>query len=168
MPSNRKRRSRARSASGGVPENIFRAFCSGLPPLLAGMLDVFAGMTDEEVKAIWKKYRKAVLERDLEQNREMKLPGERPWPVWQWEITEKRRKAGTTTYIGPVNGTKSREITEDVYETNFELLKRLNMLEDWELELGDIRPSDINPSFSPGHFERLIPLSFYKIRRFRK
>ena len=94
------------------------------------------GKTPEEIRAFWRKHRREILTLFIEKNRlRGGHPGHRPEQFWEeLEAQEPRRKTGREKWIGPVRiGGGIRTIVDDVFETDFEYLKRLDLLEKWEL-----------------------------------
>ena len=109
MPTNSKRQARGRVSSAGITKSDYIYFSSG---------DFFEaenyaeGKTEEELKAFWNKHRHAIIERYLEEERLRGHKGSRPWAFWQWDQTEPRLPL----------------------ETDYAYLKRLGLLESWEIE----------------------------------
>ena len=132
MPTNRTKRTRGRTGSGGLTEAALSYFWwNGTIP----NNEFLQGKTEAEILKFWKKHRTAILEWYIEKNRQRKGdPGKRPEMFWQ-EITEERRKTGVEKWFGPVSADgKSREQVDDVFESDAQYLKRLNLLQGWELD----------------------------------
>jgi hypothetical protein len=86
--------------------------------------------TDAEIKAFWKTHRRGILDWYIEKNRLRKgEPGSRPSFFWD-EIKEKRKKTGREGYFKPwtKDGPDLKEYFEPIYETDYEFLKRLNLM----------------------------------------
>ena len=95
------------------------------------------GKTEAEVLEFWKKHRTGILTCFIEKCLQRKMdPGRRPDQFWN-ELEEKtpRRKIGTEKWTGPIRPDGgSREETEDIFETDYQFLKRLDLLQGWELD----------------------------------
>jgi hypothetical protein len=94
------------------------------------------GKSESEVLEFWKKHRKGILTWYVEKCRLRKMaPGRRPNQFWD-EITEPRRKTGVEKWWGPhtKDGPPKKQETEIIYETDYQFLKRLNLLQGWELD----------------------------------
>jgi hypothetical protein len=91
--------------------------------------------TEAEIVAFWQKHKRAILDFYIERNRQRNGdPGQRPHWFWD-ELRRKRRKTGKDKWIGPVRADGGdRTIIEDRYETDYQFLKRLDLLEGWEKE----------------------------------
>lgn len=130
MPTNRTTRKRGRGGAGLSESAKSYFWWNGLI-----YNEWVKEKSEAEVLKFWQKNRKEILEWFIERNRQNKgEPGKRPEMFWQ-EITEERRKTGTEKWIGPVRSDGgSREITEDVYESDAQYLDRLGLLTGWEKE----------------------------------
>lgn len=130
MPTNRMRIARGRISAGGIPEAAYEFFSFG--PFFDGEAWA-AGQTEEELHDFWKRHRSAIMQRFLEELRQ-KGPGfeaRRPEYFWR-ELTEPRLVTGKREFYRPW---PDKELhTTDVLETDFQILKRLNLLEPWELK----------------------------------
>jgi hypothetical protein len=132
MPTNRTKRTRDRAGAAGLTESALSYFWWN------GTIysEWRNGKSETEVLKFWQKNRKEILEWFIEKNRQRKGdPGKRPEYFWD-EITEPRRKTGTEKYWpswGPDGPPKKEEI-EIIYETDYQFLKRLNLLQGWELD----------------------------------
>lgn len=139
MTTNRIRRTRGRIGFEGLTNEAYIYFkWSGT--IANGFSD---GKTKEEILTFWREYREAILSRYLE---DMRLKG----PGWEgrrprfyfdeMEVKKPRRKTGTHKWIGPcrIDG-GDRTIIDDVYETDFQYLKRLGLLEPWELAAAPVK-----------------------------
>jgi len=97
------------------------------------------GKSESEIKAFWKKHRQAILDWFIERNRQRNgEPGRRPSFFWD-EIKAKRRKTRKSEgYFKPwtKDGPDLKEYRDPVYETDYQFLKRLGLLEGWEKERG--------------------------------
>lgn len=116
-------------SAGGITEADFIYFTCGS---FFDAEDYEVGKTKEELKAFWKKHREAILERYFSDRRHA---GQRPWPFWEWEMPEERRKVGTQEYWGcwGKDGPPKKAKILDVFESDEAYLKRLGLLEEWEL-----------------------------------
>jgi len=120
-----------RTAAGGITEADYIYFTWG---------DFFCaesyeeGKTKSELKSFWKKNRAAILDRYFAEGRHS---GQRPWPFWEWEMPEPRLKVGTVEHWPPwgKDGPPKKPEIHDVYEEDFDYLKRLGLLEPWEMEV---------------------------------
>ena len=130
MPTNRTTRKRGRGGAG-LSESAKSFFWWN------GLIynEWVKGKSETEVLKFWQKNRLEILEWFIERNRQNKgEPGKRPEMFWQ-EITEERRKTGVEKWFGPVSADgKSREQVDDVFESDYQFLKRLNLLQGWELD----------------------------------
>jgi len=130
MPTNRKRIARGRVSTGGITEIDYEYYTFG--PFFEAE-DYENGKTKEELKAFWQAHRKAIMDRYMEENRLKGLKAVRPSFFWD-DITAPQRK----TPPGEFEATKVWDHQRKVYdwvENDFDLLKRLNLLEDWELKI---------------------------------
>lgn len=134
MPTSRTRRNRARAVGpGGISEADYIYFTSGDFFEAEGYED---GKSEEELKIFWLRHREAILKRNLEENRARGWKAERPWYFWKVDMVEPRLK----TPPGEFEANKVWDHQKGKYdwvESDFEYLKRLNLLEDWELEQGE-------------------------------
>jgi len=130
MPTTRRRLPRGRMSAGGITETDFIYFTWGS---FFDAEDYEQGKTKDELKAFWKKHRAAILERYCFGGRHA---GQRPWPFWEWEMPEPRLKVGTQEYWGPwtKNGPPKKAEILDVMEDDEAYLKRVGLLEEWELK----------------------------------
>jgi hypothetical protein len=140
MPTNRTRRTRGRIGADGLSEHAY-IFFKWSGTLSNGFAD---GKTKDEILAFWREHREAILSRYLVDMRQ-KGPGwagKRPlFYFFELEMKKPRRKTGTKQWIGPVRSDgKDRTIIDDVFETDFQYLKRLGLLEPWEVEAEPVKP----------------------------
>jgi hypothetical protein len=133
MPTNRVRRSRGRTSADGITENDYYYFTW---ILLDGMDDGYkARRTEAEHREFWKEHREAIMARYLEEIKS-KGPGWygcRPWPFFKWDVTEPRLPADITLASNELYDPK--KVGSDGLEADFAYLKRLGLLEEWELEI---------------------------------
>jgi hypothetical protein len=131
MPTNRQRRTRARTAwGGGVTEIDYLYYTYGDFFEAEGYTD---GKSKAELLSFWQKHREAIMQRYMSelQARGPLSAGVRPSYYWA-EIKKPRLKTGTRQHGRPW---PDRNLyVEDVYETDLQYLRRLNLLQDWELE----------------------------------
>ena len=139
MPTNRKRMSRTPKGGQRVTDAAMSYFSWG------GVLGCGPGKdwaderTPEEIDAFWKEHRDEIMSRYMAEQKRRGWVAERPPAFWD-EIESKRRRRGVEKWIGPVRADGGdRTMTEPKYESDFAFLKRLNLLEPWELELGKKR-----------------------------
>jgi hypothetical protein len=97
------------------------------------------GKTREEILAFWKEHREEIMKLYLEdlKKRGSGWEGKRPQFYFD-ELEEKktRRKIGVEKSIGPVRSDGGdRTVIDDRFESDFRYLKRLGLLEPWEVEL---------------------------------
>ena len=133
MPTNRTKRTRDRVGAGGLSDAAFSYFW------WEGTIhnEWAEAKTLEEIKSFWKENRRAILDWYIEKVRLRKWDaGRRPSFFWD-EIKEARRKTGNEGYFKPMSkdGQDTTEYFEDIYETDYQFLKRLNLLEGWEKEI---------------------------------
>ena len=92
--------------------------------------------TEEEIYQFYLKHKEQILNWYIEKNRSRNgEPGKRPAVFWkELELAgHTRRKTGKTTWCGPVRyDGGDRTITEYNFESDFQFLKRLDLLADWE------------------------------------
>jgi len=134
MATNRTRRTRGRIGNDGLSEDAY-IFFKWDGTLSNGFAD---GKTKDEISAFWREHRGAIMARYLSDLR-VKGPGfagKRPSFYFdELEQKKPRRKTGKETWVGPcLSDGGDREITDDVFETDFQYLKRLKLLEPRELE----------------------------------
>ena len=133
MTTTRSKRTRGRAiGAGGISEADYVYFTSG---------DFFEaenyeiGKSEEELRAFWNAHRKTIMERYSEENRRKGKGWEanRPWYFWKVDAVEPRLK----TPPGDFEACKVWDHHRNIYswvETDFAYLKRLNLLQDWELK----------------------------------
>jgi hypothetical protein len=123
----RPRKEIQKRGAGGIPEAAYEYFAHG--PFFDG--EEWAKEKSEmAIEDFWKNHRDFIMERYLEENRKRAWVGRRPDFFWR-DLTEPRLKTGTREYYKPYPDTK--KYIADVFETDFEFLKRLNLLEPWEI-----------------------------------
>ena len=133
MPTTRTRRSRNRTSAGGISESDFVFYTMGSFFEAEGYAD---NKTEGELKAFWKAHREAILDRYFEEIR-LKGPGWhgcRPWPYWKWDMTAPRLLVPEDMRFGPNGLYDYRKANPDGLEGDYAFLKRLGLLEEWELE----------------------------------
>ena len=139
MPTNRFRRLRPRIGDAGVTEAMYVFF------KWAGTLSNDYGIRffdlpdperGEAICAEWQKHRAVLIARYAAEMRDRGQVGRRlRHHVEELEAQHPRRKTGTARWIGPVRSDGGdRMVTETVYETDLQYLKRLGLLEPWELQ----------------------------------
>lgn len=87
MPTNRKRIARGRTNAGGLTEAAYIYFTWGDFFEAEGFED---GKSDDELKALWKKHREAIMER-----RRKEYPAHdvnKLWPIEKWEVVDNANK----------------------------------------------------------------------------
>lgn len=133
MTTNRTRRTRGRIGSDGLSHDAY-IFFKWNGTLSNGFGDV---KTEKEILEFWKEHRDVILSRYME---EMKLTGpdgagRRPSFYFdELELKKPRRKTGKEKWIGPCRKDGGDQtIIDDVFETDFQYLKRLGLLEPWEV-----------------------------------
>jgi hypothetical protein len=116
--------------AGGISEADYVYFTSG---------DFFEaenyeiGKSEEELRMFWEKHRQAILERYMNEMRAKGWIANRPWYFWKVDMVESRLK----TPPGEFDAQKVWDHHRNIYnwvETDFAYLKRLGLLEPWELE----------------------------------
>jgi hypothetical protein len=132
MTTNRTRRTRGRIGFEGLTNEAYIFFkWNGT---IAN--DFSDGKTESEILAFWNQHRDAIMTRYLDEMEQRKdFSGKRPsFYFYEMEKKKPRRKTGTHKWIGPVRSDGGdRTIIDDVFETDFQYLKRLGLLEPWEL-----------------------------------
>lgn len=126
----RPKKSFMKRGSGGISEADYVYFTSG---------DFFEaenyeiGKSEEELKFFWDKHRGAIMERYLAENRKKGWEANRPWYFWKVDAVEPRLKTPPGEFDAQRVWDHQRKVYDWV-ETDFDFLKRLNLLEDWELK----------------------------------
>lgn len=136
MPTTRRRRTRDRlTGAEGLTAVIYTFLSSGDFFEAEGFAD---GKSEAELRRLWTKHRAAVMARYSAECRQ-KGPGwagERPWPFWKWEDREPRRPTPPREFSSQKVWDRQRRMYDWV-ETDWEYLRRLGLLEPWELDAGD-------------------------------
>jgi hypothetical protein len=129
MPTTRRRISRGRSRAGELSDIDFLYFTWG---------DFFEAedyadeKSEEELRAFWDKNKKAILKRFIGENHKKNFKGVRPWPFWKWDMPEPQREISPGD--DPQKVWNHQLNIYGYFEDDFTYLKRLNLLEVWELE----------------------------------
>lgn len=114
----------------GVSDNAFQYYNCGD---FFGGEDWAEGKSEEELRAFWDEHKKVIIARCLEENKKRGWVANRPWVWWIWEMVEPQRPVPPGQFeANKVWDHKKREF--GWVESDFEYLKRLNLLEPWELE----------------------------------
>lgn len=130
MPTTRVRRNRERAGAGGITEADYIYFTAG---------DFFEaenyedGKNEADLKVFWEKHRDVITDRFFRENKN-KGCGLRPWSFWRWDMPEPQQK----TSAGEFDSTRVWDHQRKVYdwvENDIEFLRRLGLLEPWELSL---------------------------------
>lgn len=120
-------------SAGGITEADYIFFTMGDFFEAEGYKD---GKTEKDLKAFWKDHREAILDRYFEESR-LKGPGWygcRPWSYWKWDVTKPRLPVDMSSW--PENKLYDpRIIGSNGLEADHAFLKRLGLLEGWELEI---------------------------------
>lgn len=135
MPTNRTREKRTRAGDNDIQSWL--RWHTTILLFVSPIGRMKSPWTGESSLAFWRKHRKIIIAAYLEQNREKNRPFQRP-DIFFGELEEKhpRRKTGTIKWIGPVRsdgGDRTR--IDDIFETDYQYLKRLGLLEPWEKEV---------------------------------
>jgi hypothetical protein len=93
--------------------------------------DFADGKSPAELQAVWRQHRAAILERYLAEHRARGWPGCRPDYFWG-ELTEPRRTTAPGKYPSQRVWDRQRHVYDWV-EDDLEYLRRLGLLEPWEL-----------------------------------
>lgn len=128
MPTNRGRRKRTQSTSGGITEADYIYFTCGA---FFDAENYGDGKTQDELRAFWKTHRAAIMQRYLAQEKSRLHLGHRPWPIWEWELMEPRLKTAAREYTSVKVWNRQAKVYDWV-ETDIEYLARLGLLEPWE------------------------------------
>ena len=135
MPTNRSRRTRTRIGPEGLSNQAY-VYYKWSGTIGNGFSD---GKTQEEILEFWREHRDEIMKLYLEDLKKKGAGWESMRPRFYFnELEEKRprRKTGKKKWIGPVRSDDGdRTIIDDKFETDFQYLKRLGLLEPWELEL---------------------------------
>ena len=127
-----QRRSRGRTlGAGGFTDMDYCYFATGA---FFEAENYEVGKTKAEICTFWFSHRAALLARFLEENR-AKGPGWgglRPWPFWELEPRAPRRKTAPKEYESQKVWDRRRRCYAWV-ERDIEYLRRLGLLEPWEL-----------------------------------
>jgi len=133
MPTNKTRISRQRVKKAGLSEGAYCYFMAG-----EGFFDgedYEKQTTPEQRPADWEKLKGAILERCLQEAKEKGDPGHRPAYFWD-HTKEPRLIEGSHKWYSPAPG-GFKEVISPIWETDFAYLKRLGLLDPWELRLPD-------------------------------
>ncbi len=130
MPTNRSRRRRTQVTSSGITEADYIYFTWGAFFEAENYED---RKTKDDLKAFWKAHRTAIMERYNAEEKAQRHFGHRPWPIWKWELTEPRLITEANNFKSMKVWDRQRQVYDWV-ETDLEYLKRLGLLEAWELE----------------------------------
>ena len=85
MPTTRRRTTRARTGTAdGVPEEIYQAFTSGFGSLIGLDEGWKKRQTEAELRKAWKKYKDAILARDMAKNKAQDKVARRSWALFEW------------------------------------------------------------------------------------
>lgn len=130
MPTTRRRLNRTLRNADGISEADYVYFTWGDFFEAQGYKE---GKAEAELKTFWRAHRQAIMDRYF---REGRHAGQRPWPFWEWEMPEPRLKVGTHEYWGPwtKDGPPKEPEILDVFEDDEVYLRRVGLLENWELE----------------------------------
>ena len=139
VPTNRKRIARGRKGARNQVTDAALSYFHWNGTLHVGPVYEWAQeRTEAEIRAFWDEHRVEILSAYIEKNQIQKgEPGKRPQAFWN-ELSQagkRRKKTGTEKFQGPMtkDGLPEPE-TLGVYESNYRFLKRLRLLEPWELE----------------------------------
>lgn len=133
MPTNRRKTTRTRQGGSAEIENAAQYYRFGY---LLNTDTWGSGKTENELRAFWKTNRDAIMAAASAQCERINKPFQRPYPFWEWEKREPRKRTGTEKWHGPQCGPKPRIFHKDaIYESDQEYLTRLDLLLDWEKEL---------------------------------
>jgi hypothetical protein len=130
MPTNRRHRGREREAVDGLSEVAYLYFTFGPFFEAEGFAD---GKTPQELRGLWRRHRSAIMARYMAENR-AKGPGWegiRPDMFWE-ELEEPRRKTAPGEFSSQKVWDHQRRV-HDWVETDLAYLRRLGLLEPWEL-----------------------------------
>lgn len=136
MPTNRTRTKRRRGGLEGVTDAVISYFW------WEGTLHAGPGYawglshTSREILEFYNHHKDEILAAYIERNRERRgEPGKRPFLFWL-EIDEPRRVIGKMPYFKPCgkDGPDMTQYFQDVFESDFDFLKRLGLLLGWEKE----------------------------------
>ena len=129
MPSTRTRRTRGRAVGpDGFDEVTYQFFACG--PFFDAE-DFADGLSKAELQTIWRTHRAAILSRYMAEHRDRGWPGCRPDMFWE-ELTEPRLATPEREYESRRVWDRRRRVF-DWCETDIEYLRRLTLLEEWEL-----------------------------------
>jgi hypothetical protein len=131
MPSNRKRIARGRTGRNGITE-VDYFFYSWGPYFEAE--DYEKDKTEDGIKSFWNKHREMIMERYLNK---IQPKGKdwaccRPWAWWKWSMPESQQPIQS----GALPSLKNWDHRKNEFawiENDRQYLKRLSLLEPWEL-----------------------------------
>jgi hypothetical protein len=126
MATNRKRTIRKRLLAGGITQVEYLFFSFG--PFFEAE-DYEVGKTEEELKTFYQKHRDTIMERFFREN---SGAGKRPWSFWEYDMPEPQRKT-LPAELDSHRVWDHRAKKYDWVEGEIEYLKRLGLLEAWEL-----------------------------------
>lgn len=93
--------------------------------------------TEADLRKAWKKYKPAIMTRDMEEDRAWGIVGRRSWAYFEYDLEppHPRLVVGKETYHPPYgDGPVERPNGKGVYETDLQYLSRLGLLYEWETE----------------------------------
>lgn len=125
----RPRKEIQKRGAGGLTERDYTYFSFGDFFEAENYAD---GKSEGELKAFWNKNKRAIMKRFMNENCLRGHKGRRPWPYWKWDMTEPRlpvdmRLADNELY-------DNTKVGSDGFEADYAYLKRLGLLETWEME----------------------------------
>ena len=130
MPTTRHRLQRGRVSVEGITEDAYQYFVSGA---WFGGEDFERGKSQKELKEFWEKNKQVIMDRCLAENKVRAWVAKRPTAFWDYDMPEPQRKVEKGEYESKRAWDHQRKLFDWV-ESDFDYLKRLNLLEDWELE----------------------------------
>ena len=132
MGTNRKRTQRSRvNVNSGFTEVDFLFFTFGAFFEAEGYAD---GKSDQQLLLFWRKHEKAMLARYMTECRSRNHACQRPTSWWAASMPEPQRKIEPGEFDAQQNWDHQRRCFDWV-ESDAEYLKRLNLLEDWEIKM---------------------------------
>ena len=133
MPTNRTKIRRGRTGPSDV--SSWLRWETGIVRYLSDLCKPPCPWTPESSTAFWSKYKDEILSVYLEQNRQKGCPGLRP-DIYFAELAEENpRQIIIKKRFGPMSPSGEIPVLYDEdSETDFDYLKRLGLLEPWEME----------------------------------
>lgn len=133
MPTTRRKVTRTRQGGSAEIESAAQYFLFGY---LLNAATWGTGKTEKELRSFWKANRAAIMTAASARCERINKPFQRPFPFWDWEKREPRKRIAWEKWTGPQCGPVPRINHRDpVYESDEEYLTRQGLLFDWEKQI---------------------------------